>query len=298
LISIIIPTLNAASCLPALVYQLRVQNTKEVEIIVVDSDSADGTASIAASLGCQVYAIPRREFDHGGTRNFAARMSSGEILVFLTQDVLPVGTEFLERLTAPIVSQLASASYARQIAGADAPPTEAFARSYNYPSKSSTRHIAEIRGRTLKTFFFSNAASAISREAFHQLGGFPAPVPTNEDMLFCAKLLDAGLWVSYVAEAEVIHSHDFSLIQTFQRYRRIGQVAREHQATLKTEGNSGDGLNFVRRQIRFLREIGRTELVPFAIVEAGVKALAFSCGRLSRSRSGVSAPRPVRSTPA
>jgi rhamnosyltransferase len=285
MISVIIPTLNGACYLRALVDSLRRQTMKDVEVIVVDSESADGTADLAVSLGCIVQRIARGEFDHGGTRNLAVAMSSGDILVFLTQDALPVSEEFLARLVAPIDGRITAAAYARQIAEPKATPTEVFARLYNYPPESSMRHISRVERRTLKTFFFSNAASAVSRACFEKVGRFPAPVPTNEDMLLCARLMDAGYHIAYVAEAEVIHSHEFTLTELFRRYFRIGTVVREHQAILSVERNAGEGLVFVRRQIAHLHRIGRSELIPGAVVEAAVKALAFYCGHAWRSRS-------------
>jgi rhamnosyltransferase len=285
MISIIIPTLNGAHHLPDLVNSLGRQTMKDVEVIVVDSESDDGTAEIAASLGCIVQRIARGEFDHGGTRNLGVEMSSGEILVFLTQDALPLSEEFLARLIAPIDGRITAAAYARQIPAPEATPKEAFARLYNYPPESCMRHISHLEHRTLKTFFFSNAASAIRRDCFEKVGRFPSPVATNEDMLLCARLMDAGYQIAYVAEAEVIHSHEFSLTEVFRRYFRIGTVVGEHQATLRVEHHAAGGLEFVRRQIAHLYRIGHPELIPGAVVEAGVKALAFSCGHTWRSRS-------------
>jgi len=284
MISVIIPTLNGARYIPTLVNVLRNQTVKNIEIVVIDSESQDGTANVAISLGCTVHSISRSCFDHGGARNFGVEKALGDILVFLTQDALPVSSEFLACLTAPLDGSLIAASYARQIPAPDAPPTEAFAKFYHYPPESSLRHISHIRRRTLKTFFFSNAASAIHRTCFERVGRFPAPVATNEDMLLCVRLLDSGYRIAYVAEAQVVHSHRFSLANLFRRYFRIGAVVRAHRDTLRSTSNSGDGFEFVRRQITHLRRIGRNELIPVAVTEAAVKALAYHCGKLSRYR--------------
>jgi len=283
-ISLIIPTLNGAGHLPGLIDSLRRQTVKGLEVIVIDSDSDDGTDKLAASLGCIVQRITRAEFDHGRTRNLGADVASGDTLVFLTQDALPVSADFIARLIEPIDGRITAAAYARQVPAPQATPTEAFARLYNYPPESSSRHVSRIERRTLRSFFFSNAASAISRECFEKVGRFPSPVPTNEDMLLCARLLDAGYRISYVAEAEVIHSHAFSLTELFRRYCRVGMVARDYQATLRAERHAREGLEFVRRQIAYLQRVGHSELIPRAIVEAGVKALAFYCGHARRPK--------------
>jgi rhamnosyltransferase len=286
MISVIIPTLNGAGRIPALVDSLRNQTVKDFELIVVDSESDDGTGRVAASLGCAVHTIARREFDHGGARNLAAEKASGNILVFLTQDALPASPEFLMRLTAPIDGQITAAAYARQVPAPGAKPTEAFSRLYNYPPESSVRHISCVERRTLKTFFFSNAASAVSRSCFESVGRFPAPVSTNEDMLLCARLLDAGYQVAYIAEAVVIHSHQFTMLDLFRRYFRMGVVIGQYHAQLHCEQNAEGGLDFVRKQIAHLRSLGRYDLIPGAAAEAGIKAMAFYCG-YARSKTGL-----------
>jgi rhamnosyltransferase len=294
-ISVIIPTLTAGPQFAGLIESLRTQTLRPDEVLVVDSESIDGTANLAASLGCIVHVVLRRRFDHGGSRNLGAEKASGGILVFLTQDALPNTPEFLSRLTAPIREGRAAAAYARQIPSADATPSEAFARLYNYPPQSSVRHISKIDQRTLRTFFFSNAASAVSRAAFDSVGGFPAPVPTNEDMLLCARLLDAGQKIEYVADAEVIHSHNFSLAQVFWRYLRIGVVVEEYRETLRTSGNSSDGFDFVRQQLAHLWRSGHSMQVPRALAEAITKAFAYRCGRAFRAQGSIRTTQTIRS---
>jgi rSAM/selenodomain-associated transferase 2 len=55
-LSVVIPTLNAAAALPATLAALA--NAPD-EVIVVDGGSMDGTAAIAAALGARVLAAPR-----------------------------------------------------------------------------------------------------------------------------------------------------------------------------------------------------------------------------------------------
>ncbi|NCU38313.1 glycosyltransferase, partial [Candidatus Saccharibacteria bacterium] len=110
-VSVIIPCLNAASMLEALVVSLRGQTRVPDEILVVDSDSTDGTPRLAQDMGCTVLAIARRDFNHGGTRNLASRHARGDILVFMTQDALPVDSHFLEQLLDPILSGTVTACF-------------------------------------------------------------------------------------------------------------------------------------------------------------------------------------------
>jgi rSAM/selenodomain-associated transferase 2 len=54
-VSIVIPTLDAAACLPATLRSLGGVN----EVIAVDGGSTDGTPDLARSLGCRVVRAPR-----------------------------------------------------------------------------------------------------------------------------------------------------------------------------------------------------------------------------------------------
>lgn len=81
-ISVIIPTLNAERWI---VHQLDMllSQTVEVEIIVIDSGSADGTPGIVRRFAPRVrlIEIPNKDFDHGGTRDFALRQSTGDYVL-------------------------------------------------------------------------------------------------------------------------------------------------------------------------------------------------------------------------
>ena len=104
-ISVIIPTLNAEKDLPSLLRALRTQTLRPEEILIVDSESADGTVRIAedaaGDLPVRVLSVKRAEFDHGKTRDWALRESTGDTVVFLTQDAVPADESFLENLVWP-----------------------------------------------------------------------------------------------------------------------------------------------------------------------------------------------------
>ena len=61
----------------------------DLELVVVDSGSADGSLERARSVADLVVEIPPDEFGHGRTRNMAAERASGELICFLTQDAVP-----------------------------------------------------------------------------------------------------------------------------------------------------------------------------------------------------------------
>ncbi|HYE06656.1 MAG TPA: glycosyltransferase [Planctomycetota bacterium] len=279
--AILIPTLGAARHLPALTAALARQRLRPRQVIVIDSSSSDATVALARAAGWDVTVIPRSEFNHGGTRNRAARrcLAGIDVLVFMTQDALPVDDDFLGNLVRPIVAGEAQAAFARQIPYPDAQLPEVFARGLNYPAAPSRRTRADIDRLGIRAFFFSNVASAIDRATFDRLGGFPDDVVMNEDMLFCAKLLRDGGTVAYAAEAVVRHSHNYSIGQQFRRYFDIGAFLAASGPLLAGARSGGQGAAYVARLLAWLVRRGAIDEVPRAVVESAAKWLAFQLGR-------------------
>ena len=81
----------------------------------------------------------------------------------------------------------------------------------------------------LKTFFFSDASSAIKREAFLAIKGYDKKdLPINEDMYIAYKIIMNGYIIKYCADSKVIHSHDFSFKQQYDRYYLTGKFFKQN----------------------------------------------------------------------
>src|SRR3954449_1557175 len=86
-ISVLIPVKNGGDDLARCLERINAQRLDEdVEIVVVDSGSTDGSVQAALQAGARVHEIPPEEFDHGSTRNLAASLAQGETFVFTSQD--------------------------------------------------------------------------------------------------------------------------------------------------------------------------------------------------------------------
>lgn len=280
--SIIIPTKNAERYIRPLISKLREQTFGSLEIIIIDSSSSDQTVAIAQEMGCRVEVIPQSEFNHGETRNRAARLATGEILVFMTQDALPLDETFLQKLIEPISQGTAVAAYARQIPYPDANPTEAFGRQFNYPAQSHLQTLAQLPYKGFKTFFYSDVASAVRAEVFWAMGGYPDWVIVDEDVYLCARLLRAGHAVAYAAEAKVMHSHNYSLSQQFRRLFDVGVFVDQAGDILAGAKTSGEGLRFVRHMTMHLARKGAWGWVLYGWLEAALKFVAYQMGRRHR----------------
>ncbi len=83
-LSIVIPAKNEEKCLPRLLESIKAQSYKDYEVIVVDDGSKDKTSEIAKSFGCRVIRVIRS--GPGNTRNRGAKLSRGNMLLFLDAD--------------------------------------------------------------------------------------------------------------------------------------------------------------------------------------------------------------------
>ncbi len=88
-VSVILPVLNQAKFLPHVLPALLAQETSdEIEIIVVDNGSDDGSMAIAKSYR-GITVVEERAPGSYAARNQGILQSSGEILVFLDPDCAP-----------------------------------------------------------------------------------------------------------------------------------------------------------------------------------------------------------------
>jgi rhamnosyltransferase len=279
-ISVIIPTLNAAKQIAKLVCGLQEQLICPDEIIIIDSSSDDRTVTIATELGCKTYIIKRASFDHGGTRNYGANLASGDILIYMTQDASPLDNKLIENLIKPLLNSLAVASFARQIANADANPLEQFARQFNYTPISAIKSKDDLQTTGIKTFFFSNVCSAIKKSDFLAAGGFQDRMIMNEDMFLAAKLILAGKHISYCPDAIVRHSHNYTIPQYFKRYFDIGAAFNMNNWILNYAQAEGEGLRFQKEQFRYLIKNHHWQWIPYSFILSLSKYSGFRLGLL------------------
>jgi len=98
-ISLIIPALNEAECLKALLVEVPYALLHET--IVVDNGSTDATVAVARAAGVQVVSEPRRGYGYACAAGVAA--ATGSVLVFMDGDGSFVAEE-LKWLIAPIAA--------------------------------------------------------------------------------------------------------------------------------------------------------------------------------------------------
>jgi len=206
-ISVIIPTIHRKTFVKDLLNDLSKQNVLIKEVIVSDQ------SSIFEEIQSD-YPFELIHFKHSGkgpccSRNDAATMAQGEVLVFLDDDarVMP---DFIEELIIPIQKQIVEVS-----TGAVCDANGNYIHSYNqYDLFKNETHwlISFTRNPNHNVSQFSTAipagCMAINKKLFHFLGGFDLFFDPNgawEDREFALRLLSNGYGIFYNANAKLYH---------------------------------------------------------------------------------------------
>ncbi len=278
-ISLIIPTYNAQHYLPTLLEKLKIQ-TVAFELLIIDSSSSDKTVKIAQEYTDHIVTIPQSEFDHGGTRTKAAQMTSGDIIVFLTQDALPVDDDTIEKIISVFRDSSIGAAYGRQIPYPDTSLFGKHLRQFNYPEVSYRRTLKDKEKYGIKTVFLSDSFAAYRRTALEKIDWIKDGLISSEDSYAGAKMLLADYTLAYVAEAEVYHSHSYNPVEEFKRYFDIGVFYNTQSWILEKFGSAeGEGGKYVKSEFHYLLQNHAYLKIPEFFVRNGMKYLGYKLGQ-------------------
>ncbi|MGN7456728.1 glycosyltransferase family 2 protein [Paenibacillus pasadenensis] len=277
-VSVIIPTRNAGPDLEELLSRLSRQTLPPYEIIVIDTESTDGTPERAIRAGARLLSIARSEFDHGGARNRAAAVASGCILLFMTQDAMPADERLVEQLARSVGDPGVGYAYARQLARPEADLLERMSREHNYPAQSRLKSREDLSELGLKTFFCSNVCAATRRETFRTMGGFAEPTFFNEDLFLAGRMVLKGYRIAYNAEAQVVHSHAYTPGQQFKRFYDNGTSMAEQAWILPYAGVGKEGSSLVKAQLKALAQEGQWGKMPRLVADNAAKLIGYKLG--------------------
>jgi rhamnosyltransferase len=279
-VAVAVPVLNAAGLWEAFYAGLHRQTLPVTEVVILDSTSTDATANLAEAAGFTVISIARADFNHGGTRQIAIdRLTDADVVIYLTQDAVLKNTDDFAKLVAPFADSTVGATYGRQLPRAEANALESHARRFNYPPVSQVKSWEDRKTLGIKATFLSNSFSAYRRTAIQSVGGFPVNTVVAEDALVAGKMLMAGWKTVYVGDAEVVHSHDYSIREEFSRYFDTGVYHERDAWLLENFGSAGgEGKRFVISEITHLLKHA-PHLLPEAIARTGAKWLGYKLGR-------------------
>lgn len=284
MISVVIPVKNGGADLPRCLAAIAEQTgAEDVDVVVVDSGSTDGSAELARSYGARVHEIPAEEFGHGRTRNLGASLAGGDVLVFTSQDAYAADEHWLARLVEPLVREQVAGAYGRQLPHADATPPERYFLDFLYGPESRTQRLEGAGEPSFEQTLFSNVNSAMRRATWEEFP-FADDLIMSEDQEWSRRVLHAGYELAYVADAPVHHSHRYSVADAFRRFFDSGVSAGRSYAA----GGDGSGalrragVQYAKGEVEWLWESGQRRWIPYAAVYELAKFTGMQLGRRHR----------------
>ena len=215
--SIVIRAYNEEKHIGRLLEGIRQQTLKDVEIILVDSGSTDGTVSVAELFGARIVHIPSDEFTFGRSLNFGVQAATREFVVIASAHVYPVYPDWIESLLRPFEDEQVALTYGKQRGYEGSQYSEHQIFHQWYPDESNPNQ---------ETAFCNNANAAI-RKSLWEKNPYDETLTGLEDLAWGKWAREQGHKIAYVAEAEIVHIHNETPRGVYNRYRREAMALRK-----------------------------------------------------------------------
>jgi glycosyltransferase involved in cell wall biosynthesis len=221
-ISVVIRSLNERASVEALLRDIHSQRFGgEIELIVVDNESDDGTAGMARAIGATVVTIPRHEYTHSYAMNLGVKAASYNH-VFMT-----VGHALLSNNMAlwagmrhfedPSVAGVFSYP---PLPNSNATAAERFLLEPLGLLARTTRPVKRVRMGTMTA-----TGSILLKSVWEDLGHFDESLKKGaEDMALARKMLAAGYQIIHDPLLRVHHTHGLGLIARAERTLRWASI--------------------------------------------------------------------------
>jgi len=202
-LSIIIPTFNEEDYLPLLLESIKKQNFNgDYEIIVADANSKDRTIEIAKKYGCKITkgGLPARG------RNEGAKVSRGELFLFIDADTLFLPENFLENFLSEFKKRkLGVASFPIYPNG-------------NWIDKLIYGGYNFFVKLTQRLFSLATNSVLVKREIFGKIDGFNEEIRIGEDHDFAQRAAKIGKFGFIKTKSVLTSSRRFKKDGRFKTY--------------------------------------------------------------------------------
>jgi glycosyltransferase involved in cell wall biosynthesis len=248
-VSVIVPTRNSARTLAECLRSVRAQSHDEVEVLVVDNESADGTSAIARDFADVVLtAGPERS----AQRNRGTTKATGAAFLFVDSDMI---------LARDVIADCVRAATGG--VGAVVIPEASFGDGFWARCKSLERS-CYVDDPAIE------AARFFTREVFENLGGYDEQLVGGEDWDLHERARRSG---AAVGRADAYIWHDEGRLELgelvakkFRYGKTLGRYARKHPRLARSQ------LQPLRPA--FLRH--RSRLVRYPLVTAGIVVMKLA----------------------
>jgi glycosyltransferase involved in cell wall biosynthesis len=231
-VSVIIPACNEAAGIGrtlAAVFEQEGLEEIELEVLVVDDGSTDGTAAVASGAGARVLRLGSHVAEHrggspGAARNRGAAAATGDPLIFLDADCAPAPGWLAALLAAHDAGEVV-------VGGSlEAPPGLPATGRCDHYCGSYHLHPGRPAGYVPN---HSPANLSVRREAFLSTGGFAEGSPVadgHEELRWQGRLARRGVRIRFEPAAVVYHHNRTGIGNLLRRSWRWGYSAIEGKA--------------------------------------------------------------------
>jgi glycosyltransferase involved in cell wall biosynthesis len=276
LVSVIIPTFNREATVVGAVESALQQTHHEIEVIVVDDGSTDGTTKVLEPLADRITVIRQANAGPSAARNRGVAASKGGIVAFLdsddhwTADKIERQVKLMERAGSSMCCCVSNAT----VMGLDG---ETVGNTFDFAGLDFQFDEGEWTNPqdVLATrFLLFNQVVAVRREAFDRVGGFNEKLRLLEDYELSLRLSSAGTW-GVIRQPLVIKYNDTNGIgvECMMNREKHAQVQAEVISGLLAPGNGigprakaslGRALSDLETETRALAMLKKGGIAPTA----------------------------------
>jgi glycosyltransferase involved in cell wall biosynthesis len=217
-ISVIVPVRDAAATLGDCLDGLAAQQLGgvDIEVIVVDNGSRDGTPQLARDHPLRPRVISEPRPGSYSARNAGLAVAQGKAVAFTDGDCIPRPTWLAHGLRALQAAHLVGGRVRPRLSTA---PTrwERFDAGHHVDQ----RKYVEVLG------FGATANLFVRHEVFDRIGCFDGRLRSGGDREFCIRATAAGFRLAYAGDVEVTHRSRRTARETWNLHRRLGVGLRD-----------------------------------------------------------------------
>lgn len=212
--SIVIRAYNEDQHLGKLLQGIASQTLQNVQVILVDSGSTDGTLAIAQDFNADIVHIKPDQFTFGRSLNLGIQQAQADVVILASAHVYPVYPDWLEKMMEPFEDQKVGLVYGKQSGCDTSKFSEIQVLRHWYPDVSDFDQSTP----------FCNNANAGIRKSLWQSHPYDESLTGLEDLAWAKWVKQEGYRIAYSAEAEIVHVHQETWKGVYNRYRREGMA--------------------------------------------------------------------------